>query len=423
MPHEPKFAHLGTLHKTLAFYAESIVNYPAQLTSAVALPWWNGNQWENGTQQYAYIYSPNSNKGVVFIENDAGISITTRYNGKNYTLPEYSVSIVDMFGNEVFNSGKISAPKFHRQDKAFLSTPLTWKSWIEPLSFSQMAQFPTITAPHPYEQNNITKPELWTQYVYYYRNVTYNAGVTTVSIVGQRASTYLLYIDGELAGQVTDLSHWYGPGTTTFTFTGVQIKNSGQHELLILSESLGNDNQMNVGSTAKHKGITGTVKIGNTDITQGDWRMQVGLAGENYQVWTSAGSQKVKWNDNWQTATGRSAWFQASFTVNGMEKGQVLMLNASKGVGRGHVFINGWDLGRYWTMQMNDGSGRATQGLYLIPKSWLHLDGTQHNLLTFGEVLSASDLGQIQFISRKMVPGPGDWKPTGYSVIDSCPMF
>jgi len=132
--------------------------------------------------------------------------------------------------------------------------------------------------------------------------------------------------------------------------------------------------------------------------------MRPALLGELLQVFTPEGSPKVPWTSNWKAATGLPVtWYQARFPKPTMGHGEVLLFDAT-GMGRGHLFLNGRDLGRYWLILMNDGSGRPTQHLYHIPLDWL-VEGT--NVLTLGESLGATDASLPRLVKRKMVPGAG----------------
>jgi len=93
------------------------------------------------------------------------------------------------------------------------------------------------------------------------------------------------------------------------------------------------------------------------------------------------------------------------------------------GVKRGHFYVNGHDLGRYWSILMNDNSGRETQSLYHIPKEWVDLKGGK-NLLTLGEVVGATDLQSVMVIRRQVVPvsKQNGINLSDYYTIDTCPM-
>jgi len=104
-------------------------------------------------------------------------------------------------------------------------------------------------------------------------------------------------------------------------------------------------------------------------------------------------------------------WFQTTFIKPNLAAGEVLLFDAT-GLGRGHFYLNGKDMGRYWLLDMNDGSGKPTQHLYSIPLDWLQ----ESNLLTLGEVLGATNPSLARLVKRRVVSGLGD----AHDV--SCPM-
>jgi len=314
--------------------------------------------------------------------------------------------LVDYIGNELYNTATIPTPSKHRKDTPLQSSPFTWKCWLEPLLANETSYLPYFLGDTPYEQNSITYPPLWTQYVYYQTNFTANSSLLTIQFGGQMANGYLLYLDGQFVSTVQNLNHSFEYGAVNFTFPTFLGVYGMQHQLLILSESFGNDNSLAVDSPKKSKGITGGVLINDVNITNGVWKMQVGLAGEILQVYTPAGAAKMVWNSDWTVCQGLTAWFQTHFPGPAdLQPGEVLLLKITQGVGRGHFYLNGHDLGRYYSILMNDGSGRETQSMYVIPRQWMNLYGLD-NVLTLGEVLGASDLPSIMIYRRIMVSGP-----------------
>jgi len=184
--------------------------------------------------------------------------------------------------------------------------------------------------------------------------------------------------------------------------------------LQVLSETFGFDNGMGSGSTRKVKGITGKITLSGTDITDGEWNMRPYLAGEILQVYTDKGSQSVTWSSD-LTQAGPVTWYQTEITIpSALPANSALLLDAT-GLNRGHTFFNGFDLGRYWTLKMNDDSGNPTQRLYLIPQDIIKVG---NNVITLIEVLGATEVTKPRLILRKMVP---TMHSAVYAGIDTCP--
>ena len=60
-PNEPKYTHLSRLQHLIAERAEGILG---QDFIRMPLPFWDGKQWANGTQQIAYSY-PSSTHFII----------------------------------------------------------------------------------------------------------------------------------------------------------------------------------------------------------------------------------------------------------------------------------------------------------------------------------------------------------------------
>ena len=94
-----------------------------------------------------------------------------------------------------------------------------------------------------------------------------------------------------------------------------------------------------------------------------------------------------------------------------MKKGAVLVLDA-QGLSRGHFFVNGHDLGRFYTIRQK--SGAMTQRYYYIPADTL-VDGP--NTLVLIDELGATAPPQLLTTqlepSDRPPPGPPPPPPRG----------
>lgn len=324
--------------------------------------------------------------------------IKTQWRGVNFTLPNQSVSLVDIGSmQELFNTATV-APASQRRTLTTVApdVPFKWRVWHEPLTPAATARFPSVTADRPYEQSNVTLG--LTEYLWYQRNVTVaTAGDAELAFQGRSASGYVVFVNGVKAGEVNDHHHSV-MGDLTYKLS-VPLS-AGDNQLLILSTSFGYTNNMDSGSGPKTKGIVGSVTLGAQDITAGTWNMRPQLAGQALQVYTAAGAKRVQWSGDWQSG-GPGTWYAATFTTPSLSGGKQLLLRAN-GMTRGQLYVNGHELGRYWMILENDGSGHATQGVYHIPADWL-IAGDGANVLTLAEVIGASDASQVRLVTSQMV--------------------
>jgi len=402
-PHEPKFSHLGLLHSVIKTYGNIIASTPAQLGHSESLQWFDNTtgKWENGTQQLAWMYK-SAQGSVIFIENQNKDYVLTRYNNNQYDMPGLSISVVDGTTLKVvFNSATIKPPTYRRVDQPFpTNTPFAWKIWKEPLDPADTAKFPSTIANNPIEQTAITIDK--TQYLWYETTVSLSSAQSVgITIATQSSDVLLVFVDGVLKGTADDHTH---SGFAITQKISLGQLSAGNHVLQILSENIGYDNGMGSGSTQKTKGITGKVLLGTQDITNLRWINRPSLAGEVLQVFTDAGSKNITWSSDLSKA-GPVTWYRAEITISrALAANEGLLLDAN-GLGRGHAYFNGLDLGRYWTILMNDGSGNPTQRYYHIPSD-LVVVGT--NVLTLSEIEGASDSSKSRLILRSWVPVSAD---------------
>jgi hypothetical protein len=109
-------------------------------------------------------------------------------------------------------------------------------------------------------------------------------------------------------------------------------------------------------------------------------------------------------------------WLRAAFDSDALElaPGDALLLDA-QGLGRGHAWVNGHDLGLYWNIARNDAPYDETQRYYVVPREWL-VRGL--NECVFAEVGGAPELGAALAVAR-MEPASEDealeaiWAVTG----------
>ena len=124
----------------------------------------------------------------------------------------------------------------------------------------------------------------------------------------------------------------------------------------------------------------------STDITKQEWKHRAKLEGEIDAVYTTDGSSSVTWSNDWKDYVNKSVvWFQTTFlsTSVNVTAGNSLLLDLT-GMGRGHIYLNGMDLGRYWLVEV---SGVPVQRYYFIPPDFIQ----DKNLLTLVEELGAPD--------------------------------
>lgn len=438
LPHEPKFSHFNSLFTVLKQVAPAVAYAPVQLKQQQPLPWFDPSvgKFVPGTQQYAFVYSSAQGHAagvgpVAFIESVADVSVVTTWSGINVTMPANSVAIVDAASRKVlWISGNIIAPTDSRQNTAFAGPGLTWESWAEPFGTdADKLNLPVVKSTSPMEAGSVLKG--LGQFLYYETSISTAAlleaaagsadATATLTWEGGLASAWVVLVDGAAVpgGFVDD--HGHSDGTHTYSVsvpTAAMSASAGTSTLTILYASLGYSNDMGAGSTGKTKGILGSVKLGSTDLSSNGWVQRANLAGQQIQLPSGSPTTPITWQTG--ASTVPMTWMRTTFNAPAsFPAGSAAALNAT-GLGRGHYFVNGRDLGRYWNIQRNDGAG-PIQTLYHIPIDWLNLGGS--NTLYVVDTLGAADAASVSVVTTSR-GGPAPATPSGgwADAIVSCAM-
>ena len=91
-------------------------------------------------------------------------------------------------------------------------------------------------------------------------------------------------------------------------------------------------------------------------------------------------------------------WLRAAFDAEALAlaPGDALLLDA-RGLGRGRAWVNGHDLGLYWTVARDAAPFDETQRYYVVPREWLKRG---ENEVTFAEVGGVSGIGAALAVAR-----------------------
>ena len=408
-PNEPKYTHLSRLQHLIANNAEDILKQDSNRTY---LPHWNGSQLVVGDKQEVYPFLP----ALYFIVNQANMPVTVLFRDQNITLAPSSVRVFDGNLNLLWDSANYS--DIRSDNTKFIPVvvgPLGWKTWSEP----KVSTLPTVTSPNPIEQLQVTNDE--TMYLWYRRNVTLTQTqvYTIVTVQTRKSNALLFFLDGKYVGQYDDHNHDHGAVNATIALDLSKFKPNQQYLFEILSISLGLDNGVSEGNF-DYKGIVGKVTLnGQSLMNDSDnlWVHQKGLVGEYYQIYTEEGSSKVDWDSQWTKGIDTPiTWFQARFDLDHLAQQDTnanpVLLDA-QGLTRGHAFINGNDIGLFWSVQ-NICNGRIpgacqqafvncyepTQRYYHIPSDWLK---PKDNLITIFDDSGAHSPGSVGLVQRVVV--------------------
>ena len=229
----------------------------------------------------------------------------------------------------------------------------------------------------------------------------------TLSIDSGTAQSFIAYIDSMYVGTCyNQAKSWPFTSDWLCNITVGDVE-AGAHTLSLLSSALGIENGMGpeeIPYRNHWKGVraNGKVRIGMMDITAAStWTLRPYLTGEYLGLASATGHSSVPWSSDWQSATGQPlTWYYAQFPVvqtPAPSTGVFSVLIDMTGFTRGHAFINGHDIGRYWLIEGDD--KHPTQSLYHIPPDWLVQDGM--NTLTVLEEVGSVDPSRVRlFVSQ-----------------------
>ena len=349
---------------------------------------------------------------------------TVLFNSRTYTLPPYSITIVNTDpaspskGAVMYGTHNVSAaPVLTRTVRNATQAPLDWACWSELDDLVRMAGSPpspsvVVNAPHPVEQLTLTSDR--TEYLFYSAELpalhlagpsgissgTSSGGSSLhVALDGRISNAYTVFTDNVMLGTVNTHAHNYG--AQKYSVTG-NVSTSAKR-LGILSMSLGMMSHVSAGHGQDYKGITGTVTANGIDITSptSGWTHVIGLEGERRAAYT--GNTSLGWAPCARSASGPLTWRKAHFTLDAQGANDfnatTVLLDAS-GLSRGHFYLNGVDLGKYWLIE--GPSKQPTQRYYQLPTSLLKFS-RQLNLLVVGDELGAQAPAEARVVFSTMV--------------------
>jgi hypothetical protein len=247
-----------------------------------------------------YSYPPS----LHFISNQVNLTVNVLFRNQNISMAAQSVHIYDDNMALLWDSANYSNIVSNNTELVPIVTgPLEWQTWSEPI----VSNLQVITSPKPLEQLNITNDE--TKYLWYRRNITLTQVSSQKSAIVEtrHGNSLLFFLDGKYLREVTDCDG-RGPSTITTSLDFSSFKINEQYLFEILSISLG----CNTGygeNTFDYKGIVGNVSINRQVLSNNEtnpWEHQIGLVGEYFQIYTSEGSTKVDWNNDWTKGINKS---------------------------------------------------------------------------------------------------------------------
>ncbi|RZB91759.1 beta-galactosidase 15-like [Glycine soja] len=396
---QPKWGHLKQLHELL----KSMEDVLTQGTT---------NHTDYGNLLTATVYNY-SGKSACFLGNaNSSNDATIMFQSTQYIVPAWSVSILPNCVNEVYNTAKINAQtsimvmKDNKSDnEEEPHSTLNWQWMHEPhvqMKDGQVLGSVSRKAAQLLDQKVVTNDT--SDYLWYITSVDISENDPIWSKIRVSTNGHVLhvFVNGAQAG------YQYGQnGKYSFTYEAKIKLKKGTNEISLLSGTVGLPNYGAHFSNVS-VGVCGPVQLvtlqNNTevvkDITNNTWNYKVGLHGEIVKLYCPENNKG--WNTNGLPTNRVFVWYKTLFKS---PKGTDPVVVDLKGLKKGQAWVNGNNIGRYWTRYLADDNGctatcnyrgpyssdkcitkcgRPTQRWYHVPRSFLRQDN-QNTLVLFEE--------------------------------------
>ncbi|KAI4355825.1 hypothetical protein L6164_004562 [Bauhinia variegata] len=424
----PKYEHLRQLHKSLKVGEKAMTSGPGVTTKYVGA---DLTTYTNNATGETFCFLSNTNQ-------TQDVTVDLMGAGK-LTVPAWSVSILQNCTKEIYNTAKIGdrvSPSAMEKNIIF-ENPLGSLDWAwlpEPLKIKTQLKENRLL-----DQKTVTVGA--SDYLWYTTTFNIDEQISwtwtnaTISVTTKGHALHA-FVNKQIVG-----SQWATDGKYEFTFQKpVSGLKQGANSLELLSTTVGLANYGAFFDTVPVGLVNGTVQIigaGNAklDLTSNEWSYKVGLTGESKLYYDPNHNTKFKWKKG-ELVKGRAlTWYMTQFEAPGGTDPVVVDLT---GLGKGHAWINGHSIGRYWPSYMakNDGCtpkcdyrgqynsekcqhgcGSPTQRYYHIPRSFLK--PADNVIILFEEI--GGDPSKISFLTAADGAGSGCTAAAGGSGANVCP--
>ena len=396
---QPKFGHFEALHEAIISIAPILLASKTAMGNEVKLRYQDSHgKWKQGLDQRAFMYQTDDlQRSVLFLENDASeevlVQLPSDESDTNVAVLSMNANsaLIVVDGNVEFDSAAVD-PRSMSVKRTYLeqeSLPLLldWVSFQEPVG-ALSGNAATWTRSSPVEQTRLNADSgISSDYAWYETSVHLENDVMNARlyIETQMSNAFVAFVDDAYVGAADN--HLKKEGSITLEIElGHLVR--GKHRLQLLSESLGYINLIGRwgGSTMqKTKGITGDVWmcLGSTNVSLvdgRDWESFPGLYGEAITRENGMARESLAKLDS-VSSVRTATWSSVLFDTPGYDPTfQAFAVTITKG--RGHVWLNGRDLGRYWNITREE-TDKYSQENYFLPNDYLQTDGRLNELIIF----------------------------------------
>lgn len=392
-PNEPKYSHLKQLHAAIKLGEKIITGGERtnkQFGKSVNLTTFSNN---STGERFCFLSNTDTSQ-------DANVDLQ---NDGKYFVPAWSVSILEGCNKEVFNTAKVSAQTtVYAKKEDDESSEFSWM-WAPEAMKDTLQGKGKFQAPQLLEQKQTTVDS--SDYLWYMTKVDVN-GTFSLNNVTLRVNTtgHVLhaFVNRRFVG-----SQWGTADKLGFEFEKPVSLKSGSNVITLLSATVGLSNYGSFYDLEPTGIVGGPVQLiaGNTtmDLSTNEWSYKIGLNGEDRQLFNPSLPHSKRWRTSDVLPTGRSmTWYKTNFKTPSGSDPVVVDL---EGMSKGHAWVNGKSIGRFWPTAIADSNGcrdecdyrgeyhpekcvwncgNSTQRWYHVPRSFLNKD--TNTLVLFEEL-------------------------------------
>ncbi|XP_027341289.1 beta-galactosidase 6-like [Abrus precatorius] len=349
---QPKWGHLKELHAAIKSCSTTILQGMQRSFSL-------------GQLQDGYIFEEEGGECVAFLVNNDNVNMfTVQFQNRSYELPPKSISILPDCQTVTFNTATVNT-KSNRRTINLVQTFSSADKWKQFQDVIPIFDQTSLISNSLLEHMNITKDK--SDYLWYTLRFEHNIRCSEPMLQVQSAAHVAhAFADGMYLGWAHG-SH----DVKSFTLQVPITVNEGTNtnDISILSVMVGLPDS---GAFLERRfaGLT-SVEIqcseNSYDLTNSTWGYQVGLLGEQLQIYEEESSSSIQWFQLGNTTDQKLIWYKRTF--DSPEGDDPVALNLES-MGKGEAWVNGQSIGRYW-ISFHDSKDQPSQTLYHVPRSFL----------------------------------------------------
>ncbi|XP_061360235.1 beta-galactosidase-like [Gastrolobium bilobum] len=391
---QPKWGHLRNLHAAIKLGEKVLTNGTV-------------TEKQYGNLVYLTTYANNATgEKFCFLSNshnsqDAEVDL--QQDGK-YSVPAWSVSILQDCKKEVFNTAKVNTQTtIYVKKPASEGKPINWLWKSDPVEDTLEGKG-TFKVSQLLEQKGVVVDA--SDYLWYMTKVVINDTSSWQNATLQVNTTGRVlhaYVNGQYIG-----AQWGKYDKLGFVYEKPVSLNQGTNVISLLSGTVGHAHYgafydlKNVGIVGGPVKLIGSKSNNSLDLSTSSWSYKVGLNGEARRFYDPKFLNGVQWDINIAPIGRPMTWYKTTFETPEGTESVVLDL---QGVGKGQAWVNGQSIGRYWPTMVADengcsdtcgyrgnyepkkcasGCGEPSQSFYHVPRSFLNKD--TNTLVLFEEM-------------------------------------